>query len=177
MVPQKCGTTTAYSWKDGKNNMVDSSETTEMVDTQPKVNKTTDRLDQLEAMIAGLASAVEGLTSKLAAPQGMGRALSPEALLEGGVDDVRRRVIDLKYPGRAESGFQPDDIVTPKPGSKFEGMIRAGLKLDSDDPTPLGQIISYMYTTKREGESKYKVFFKGYGKNGCLESELEKVEL
>jgi hypothetical protein len=157
--------------------MVEGSETIEMVDTQPKANKTTDRLDQLESMITGLASAVEGLTSKLAGPQGVNRTLKPEALLEGSVDDVRRRVIDLKYPGRAESGFQPEDIVMPKPGSKFEGMVRNGLKLSSDDPTPLGQIISYMYTTKREGESKYKVFFKGYGKDGCLESELEKVEL
>jgi hypothetical protein len=157
--------------------MVESSETTEMVDTQPKANKTTDRLDQLEGMIAGLASSVEGLASKLANPQSFNRTLKPESLLEGSVTDVRQRVIDLKYPGRAESGFQPDDIVIPKPGSKFEGMIRKGLKLSPDDPMPLGQIISYMYTTKREGESKYKVFFKGYGKNGCLESELEKVEL
>ena len=157
--------------------MVESSETTEMVDTQPKANKTTDRLDQLENMLVGLASAVEGLTSKLASPQGVNRTLKPESLLEGSVDDVRRRVIDLKYPGRAESGLQPDDIVMPKPGSQFEGMVRNGLKLSSDDPTPLGQIISYMYTTKREGEAKYKVFFKGYGKDGCLGSELERVEL
>ena len=157
--------------------MVEGSEATEVVDTQPKANKTTDRLDQLENMLVGLASAVEGLTSKLAGPQGVNRTLKPEALLEGSVDDVRKRVIDLKYPGRAESGFQPDDIVLPKPGSQFEGMVRNGLKLDSDDPTPLGQIISYMYTTKREGEAKYKVFFKGYGKDGCLESELERVEL
>ena len=157
--------------------MVESSETTEVVDTQPKANKTTDRLDQLENMLVGLASAVEGLTSKLAAPQGVNRTLKPESLLEGSVDDVRKRVIDLKYPGRAESGLQPDDIVMPKPGSQFEGMVRNGLKLDSDDPTPLGQIISYMYTTKREGEAKYKVFFKGYGIDGCLESELERVEL
>jgi len=157
--------------------MVESSETIEVVDTQPKANKTTDRLDQLENMLVGLASAVEGLTSKLAGPQGVNRTLKPEALLEGSVDDVRKRVIDLKYPGRAESGFQPDDIVIPKPGSQFEGMVRNGLKLESDDPTPLGQIISYMYTTKREGEAKYKVFFKGYGKDGCLESELERVDL
>ena len=157
--------------------MVESSETTEVVDTQPKANKTTDRLDQLENMLVGLASAVEGLTSKLAGPQGVNRTLKPEALLEGSVDDVRKRVIDLKYPGRAESGFQPDDIVLPKSGSQFEGQIRNGLKLQSDDPTPLGQIISYMYTTKREGEAKYKVFFKGYGKDGCLESELERVDL
>ena len=157
--------------------MVESSETIEMVDTQPKANKTTDRLDQLEDMIAGLVGTVEGLTSKLAAPQGMSRTLKPEALLEGSVEDVRKRVIDLKYPGRAESGFQPNDIVMPKPGSQFEGQVRNGLKLDSDDPTPLGQIITYMYVTKREGEAKYKVFFKGYGKDGCLESELEKVDL
>jgi hypothetical protein len=157
--------------------MVESSETTEVVDTQPKANKTTDRLDQLEDMIAGLVGTVEGLTSKLAAPQGMSRTLKPEALLEGSVEDVRKRVIDLKYPGRAESGLQPNDIVMPKPGSQFEGRVRNGLKLGSDDPTPLGQIITYMYTTKREGEAKYKVFFKGYGKDGCLESELEKVEL
>ena len=157
--------------------MVESSETTEVVDTQPKANKTTDRLDQLENMLVGLASAVEGLTSKLASPEGVNRTLKPESLLEGSVDDVRRRVIDLKYPGRAESGLQPDDIVMPKPGSQFEGMVRNGLKLSSDDPTPLGQIISYMYTTKREGEAKYKVFFKGYGKDGCLGSELERVEL
>ena len=157
--------------------MVESSETTEVVDTQPKANKTTDRLDQLEDMLVGLASAVEGLTSKLAGPQGVNRTLKPEALLEGSVDDVRRRVIDLKYPGRAENGLQPDDIVMPKPGSQFEGMVRNGLKLSSDDPTPLGQIISYMYTSKREGEAKYKVFFKGYGKDGCLESERERVEL
>ena len=157
--------------------MVESSETTEVVDTQPKANKTTDRLDQLENMLVGLASAVEGLTSKLAAPQGVNRTLKPESLLEGSVDDVRKRVIDLKYPGRAESGCQPDDIVLPTPGSQFEGMVRNGLKLESDDPTPLGQIISYMYTTKRGGEAKYKVFFKGYGKDGCLESELERVDL
>ena len=157
--------------------MVEGSEATEVVDTQPKANKTTDRLDQLENMLVGLASAVEGLTSKLAGPQGVNRTLKPEALLEGSVDDVRKRVIDLKYPGRAESGFQPDDIVLPKPGSQFERMVRNGLKLESDDPTPLGQIISYMYTTKREGEAKYKVFFKGYGKDGCLESELERVDL
>ena len=157
--------------------MVEGSEATEVVDTQPKANKTTDKLDQLEDMLTGLASAVEGLTSKLAGPQGVNRTLKPEALLEGSVDDVRKRVIDLKYPGRAESGFQPDDIVLPKPGSQFEGMVRNGLKLESDDPTPLGQIISYMYTTKREGEAKYKVFFKGYGKDGCLESELERVDL
>ena len=157
--------------------MVEGSETTEVVDTQPKANKTTDRLDQLENMLVGLASGVEGLTSKLASPQGVNRTLNPESLLEGSVDDVRRRVIDLKYPGRAESGLQPDEVVIPKPGSEFEAKIRRGLKLSSDDPTPLGQIISYMYTTKREGESKYKVFFKGYGKDGCLESELERVEL
>ena len=157
--------------------MVEGSETTEVVDTQPKANKTTDRLDQLENMLVGLASAVEGLTSKLASPQGVNRTLNPESLLEGSVDDVRRRVIDLKYPGRAESGLQPDEVVMPKPGSEFEAKIRRGLKLSSDDPIPLGQIISYMYTTKREGESKYKVFFKGYGKDGCLESELERVEL
>ena len=157
--------------------MVEGSETTEVVDTQPKANKTTDRLDQLENMLVGLASAVEGLTSKLASPQGVNRTLNPESLLEGSVDDVRRRVIDLKYPGRAESGLQPDEVVIPKPGSEFEAKIRRGLKLSSDAPTPLGQIISYMYTTKREGESKYKVFFKGYGKDGCLESELERVEL
>ena len=157
--------------------MVEGSETTEVVDTQPKANKTTDRLDQLENMLVGLASAVEGLTSKLASPQGVNRTLNPESLLEGSVDDVRRRVIDLKYPGRAESGLQPDEVVIPKPGSEFEAKIRRGLKISSDDPTPLGQIISYMYTTKREGESKYKVFFKGYGKDGCLESELERVEL
>ena len=157
--------------------MVESSEATELVDTQPKANKTTDRLDQLEDMIAGLVNTVEGLTSKLAAPQGMSRTLKPEALLEGSVEDVRQRVIDLKYPGRAESGLQPNDIVMPKPGSQFEGQVRNGLKLDSDDPTPLGQIITYMYVTKKEGEAKYKVFFKGYGKDGCLESELEKVDL
>jgi len=157
--------------------MVESSEITEVVDTQPKANKTTDRLDQLEGMIAGLVNTVEGLTSKLASPQGMSRTLRPEALLEGSVEDVRKRVIDLKYPGRAESGLQPNDIVMPKSGSQFEGQVRNGLKLGSDDPTPLGQIIAYMYTTKREGEAKYKVFFKGYGKDGCLESELEKVEL
>jgi len=158
--------------------MVESSETIEVVDTQPKVTKTTDRLDQLENMIVGLASSVSELSSKLTSgPQTVNRTLNPEALLEGSVDDIRRRVIDLKYPGRAENGFQPDDIVMPKPGSQFEGMVRNGLKLQSDDPTPLGQIISYMYTTKREGEAKYKVFFKGYGKDGCLESELERVEL
>ena len=159
--------------------MVESSETTEVVDTQPKASKTTDRLDQLEEMMIGLASSVSELSSKLTANnvQGVNRTLNPEALLEGSIDDVRRRVIDLKYPGRAEEGFQPDAIVMPKPGSQFEGMVRNGLKLSSDDPTPLGQIISYMYTTKREGEAKYKVFFKGYGKDGCLESELERVEL
>ena len=157
--------------------MVESSETTEMVDTQPKANKTKDRLDQLEEMIAGLASSVEGLTSKLAGPQGVNRTLNPEALLEGSVDDVRRRVIDLKYPGRAESGFQPDDIIIPKPGSELEGKVRYGLRLDTDDPTPLGTVLNYMYVTKREGEPKYKVFFKGYGKDGCLASELERVDL
>ena len=157
--------------------MVESSETTELVDTQPKANKTTDRLAQLEEMIVGLASTVEGLTSKLANPQAVNRTLNPEALLEGTVEDVRKRVIDLKYPGRAESGFQPDDIVMPKPGSEFERKVRGGLKLEGDAPTPLGQIINYMYVTKREDEVKYKVFFKGYGKDGCLESELVKVEL
>jgi len=157
--------------------MVESSEATELVDTQPKVNKTTDRLDQLEQMIAGLASSVEGLTSKLANPQAVNRTLNPEALLEGSVEDVRKRVIDLKYPGRAENGLQPDDIVLPKPGSEFERKVRRGLKLEGDVPTPLGQVINYMYVTKRENEVKYKVFFKGYGKDGCLESELEKVEL
>ena len=159
--------------------MVESSETTEVVDTQPKASKTTDRLDQLEEMIIGLASSVNELSSKLttSGTQGVNRTLNPEALLEGSIDDVRRRVIDLKYPGRAESGLQPDEVVIPKPGSEFEAKIRRGLKLSSDDPIPLGQIISYMYTTKRAGESKYKVFFKGYGKDGCLESELERVEL
>jgi hypothetical protein len=157
--------------------MVESSEATEVVDTQPKANKTTDRLDQLEDIIAGLADTVEGLINKMSAPQGLSRTLSPEAMLEGDVDDVRRRVIDLKYPGRSESGYQPNDIVVPKEGSQFEARVRRGLGLASEDPAPLGQIISYMYVTKREGEPKYKVFFKGYGKDGCLESELERVEL
>ena len=157
--------------------MVESSEATEVVDTQPKTNKTTDRLDQLEDMIAGLASTVEGLTSRLTSPQGISRTLGPEAMLEGTVDDVRRRVIDLKYPGRAESGLQAEDIIMPKPGSQLEGKVRKGLRLAEGEPTPLGTVLTYMYVTKREGESKYKVFFKGYGKDGCLESELERVDL
>jgi hypothetical protein len=157
--------------------MVESSEAIEVVDTQPKANKTTDRLDQLESMIAGLASTVEGLTSKLAGPQGISRTLSPEAMLEGTVDDVRKRVIDLKYPGRAENGFQSDDIIMPKPGSELEVKVRHGLRLKEDEPTPLGTVLNYMYVTKREGEPKYKVFFKGYGKDGCLASELERVDL
>ena len=157
--------------------MVESSETTEVVDTQPRAPKTTDRLDSLEEMIIGLARTVDGLTSTLAAPQGLNRTVAPDKLLEGSMDDVRKRVIDLKYPGRAESGFQPDDIIIPKPGSELEGKVRNGLRLDTDDPTPLGTVLTYMYVTKREGESKYKVFFKGYGKDGCLESELERVEL
>jgi len=62
--------------------MVESSETTEMVDTQPKAIKTTDRLDQLENMIVGLANTVEGLASKLTTgAQGVNRTLKPEALL------------------------------------------------------------------------------------------------
>jgi hypothetical protein len=157
--------------------MVESSEAIEVVDTQPKANKTTERLDQIESMIAGLANTVEGLTSKLAGPQGISRTLSPEAMLEGTVDDVRKRVIDLKYPGRAESGLQADDIITPKSGSELESKVRRGLRLNEDEPTPLGTVLNYMYVTKREGEPKYKVFFKGYGKDGCLASELERVDL
>jgi len=157
--------------------MVESSETTEVVDTQPKPTKTADRIDTLEEMIIGLARTVDGLTSTLAAPQGLNRTVAPDKLLEGTMDDVRKRVIDLKYPGRADEGFQPDDIIVPKSGSELEGKVRHGLKLGEDEPTPLGTVLNYMYVTKREGESKYKVFFKGYGKDGCLESELERVEL
>jgi hypothetical protein len=157
--------------------MVESSETTEVVDTQPKPAKTSDRIDQLEDMIIGLARTVDGLSSALAAPQGLNRTVAPEKLLEGSMDDVRKRVIDLKYPGRAEDGFQADDIIMPKEGSELEGKVRYGLRLGEDEPTPLGTVLNYMYVTKREGEAKYKVFFKGYGKDGCLESELERVDL
>ena len=157
--------------------MVESSETTEVVDTQPKPAKTSDRIDQLEDMIIGLARTVDGLSSALAAPQGLNRTVAPDKLLEGSMDDVRKRVIDLKYPGRAESGFQADDIIMPKPGSELEGKVRYGLRLDEGEPTPLGTGLNYMYVTKREGEPKYKVFFKGYGKDGCLESELERIDL
>mgnify|MGYP003659128888 FL=1 len=157
--------------------MVESSETTELVDTQPKTAKKTDRIDQLEEMIIGLARTVDGLTSSLAAPQGLNRTVAPDKLLEGSVDDVRKRVIDLKYPGRAAAGFQADDIIMPKPGSALENKVRHGLNLGPDDATPLGTVLNYMYVTKREQETKYKVFFKGYGKDGCLESELERIDL
>ena len=157
--------------------MVESSETTELVDTQPKTAKKTDRIDQLEEMIIGLARTVDGLTSSLAAPQGLNRTVTPDKLLEGSVDDVRKRVIDLKYPGRAAAGFQADDIIMPKPGSDLENKVRHGLRLGPDDATPLGTVLNYMYVTKREQETKYKVFFKGYGKDGCLESELERIDL
>ena len=157
--------------------MVESSETTEVVDTQPKTTKKVDRVDQLEEMIIGLARTVDVLSSALAAPQGLNRTVAPDKLLEGSMDDVRKRVIDLKYPGRAEAGFQPDDIVMPLPGSELEGKVRHGLKLNTDEPTPLGTVLNYMYVTKREGEPKYKVFFRGYGKDGCLASELQRVEL
>ena len=157
--------------------MVESSETTEVVDTQPKPAKTSDRIDQLEDMIIGLARTVDGLSSALAAPQGLNRTVAPDKLLEGSIEDVRKRVIDLKYPGRAEEGFQPDDVIVPLPGSELEGKVRSGLRLGSDEPTPLGTVLNYMYVTKREGEPKYKVFFKGYGKDGCLESELERIDL
>ena len=156
--------------------MAEGSEAAEAVDTQPKP-KATDRLDQLEAMITGLASTVENLSSKMAGPQGIPRTFGPEKLLEGTVDDVRRRIIDLKYPGRETEGFQPDEIVMVREDSSKAKAMRNGLKLDNDEPLPLGTIISYMYVTKREGEAKYKVYFKGYGKDGCLESELERVEL
>ena len=157
--------------------MVESSETTEVVDTQPKPAKTSDRIDLLEDMIIGLARTVDGLSSALAAPQGLNRTVAPDKLLEGSMDDVRKRVIDLKYPGRAERGLQADDIIMPKPGSELEGKVRYGLRLDEGEPTPLGTVLNYMYVTKREGEPKYKVFFKGYGKDGCLESELERIDL
>ena len=157
--------------------MVESSETTEVVDTQPKPAKTSDRIDQLEDMIIGLARTVDGLSSALAAPQGLNRTVAPDKLLEGSIEDVRKRVIDLKYPGRAEEGFQPDDVIVPLPGSELEGKVRSGLRLGSDEPTPLGTVLNYMYVTKREGEPKYKVFFRGYGKHGCLASELQRVEL
>ena len=157
--------------------MVESSETTEVVDTQPKPAKTSDRIDQLEDMIIGLARPVDGLSSALAAPQGLNRTVAPDKLLEGSIEDVRKRVIDLKYPGRAEEGFQPDDVIVPLPGSELEGKVRSGLRLGSDEPTPLGTVLNYMYVTKREGEPKYKVFFRGYGKDGCLASELQRVEL
>ena len=157
--------------------MVESSETTEVVDTQPKPAKTSDRIDQLEDMIIGLARTVDGLSSALAAPQGLNRTVAPDKLLEGSIEDVRKRVIDLKYPGRAEEGFQPDDVIVPLPGSELEGKVRSGLRLGSDEPTPLGTVLNYMYVTKREGEPKYKVFFRGYGKDGCLASELQRVEL
>ena len=157
--------------------MVESSETTEVVDTQPQPAKTSDRIDQLEDMIIGLARTVDGLSSALAAPQGLNRTVAPDKLLEGSIEDVRKRVIDLKYPGRAEEGFQPDDVIVPLPGSELEGKVRSGLRLGSDEPTPLGTVLNYMYVTKREGEPKYKVFFRGYGKDGCLASELQRVEL
>ena len=157
--------------------MVESSETTEVVDTQPKPANTSDRIDELEDMIIGLARTVDGLSSALAAPQGLNRTVAPDKLLEGSIEDVRKRVIDLKYPGRAEEGFQPDDVIVPLPGSELEGKVRSGLRLGSDEPTPLGTVLNYMYVTKREGEPKYKVFFRGYGKDGCLASELQRVEL
>ena len=157
--------------------MVESSETTEVVDTQPKPTKASDRIDQLEDMIIGLARTVDGLSSALAAPQGLNRTVAPDKLLEGSIEDVRKRVIDLKYPGRAEEGFQPDDVIVPLPGSELEGKVRSVLRLGSDEPTPLGTVLNYMYVTKREGEPKYKVFFRGYGKDGCLASELQRVEL
>ena len=157
--------------------MVESSETTEVVDTQPKPAKTSDRIDQLEDMIIGLARTVDGLSSALAAPQGLNRTVAPDKLLEGSIEDVRKRVIDLKYPGRAEEGFKPDDVIVPLPGSELEGKVRSGLRLGSDEPTPLGTVLNYMYVTKREGEPKYKVFFRGYGKDGCLARERQRVEL
>ena len=157
--------------------MVESSETTEVVDTQPKPAKTSDRIDQLEDMIIGLARTVDGLSSALAAPQGLNRTVAPDKLLEGSIEDVRKRVIDLKYPGRAEEGVQPDDVIVPLPGSELEGKLRSGLRLGSDEPTPLGTVLNYMYVTKREGEPKYKVFFRGYGKDGCLARERQRVEL
>ena len=66
---------------------------------------------------------------------------------------------------------------TPNWDKITEGKVRHGLKLGPDDATPLGTVLNYMYVTKKEQETKYKVFFKGYGKDGCLESELERIDL
>ncbi len=147
------------------------------------------RIDAVEGALASIADAVSGIAAQLgelsraqSAPARLPLTDSPEARLNRDPRDEAertRRVYDFKNPRGPLDNLRPDDVVEPVAGSEFDGRVRSALHLGEDDVAPLGTILTYMFTTRdragKPGQPKYKVYFKGYGQDGCTHDQLRLV--
>ena len=154
-------------------------------DSKPKTQA--QRIDAVEDALASIADAVSGIATQVgdlsraaAAPAQMSRTESPEARMNrGGELDQTRRVQDFLNPRGPLDNLQPDDVVVPVKGSEMDLRVRNALNLTEDDLEPLGTVLTYMFTTRAKNgkpcQPKYKVYFKGYGQDGCTHEQLRLV--
>lgn len=163
--------------------MADTGEVT----TDSGDSKKPSRLEAVESAIEAMASALGTISNQVSDlarmnPGQLRRAESPEAMLQAdptGKEAQRSRMVkDYLNPRGPLDNFQPEDVVSVKPGSDLEKTMRTAtspggsLKYPENTDLPLGQILTYMYTA-RNGHPKYKVHFKGWGQDGCTQDNLE----
>ena len=150
-----------------------------LVTSKSRAPSTTERLTQLETSMQSIAESMAALNNAVG-DLGRGHmpiAETPDAIIQAGgrnKAELRRRVEDLKNPRNQETGLQNNDVVSVIGGSELDQKMRSGLRISKEEDTPLGVIISYMFT-KRDGARKYKVYFKGYGQDGCTEHDIALV--
>lgn len=154
-------------------------------DSKPKndserIGAVEDALASIANAVAGIASQVGALTSAASSPARMSLTESPEARMNrDGELEQTRRVHDFLNPRGPLDNLRPDDIVVPVKGSEMDSRVRNALGLTEDDLEPLGTVLTYMFTTRdrpgRKGQPKYKVYFKGYGQDGCTHEQLRLV--
>lgn len=142
---------------------------------------------QIREQIAGIASRVEALEKAPSLSHKLPTTFSPErnvdAYLKGMAKEEQRdgikQVKDLANPYLTEEGIQARDIVALRPGSERDRLYRA-YAAKGGEPVPegqliYGQVLQYLFVAKTKqakGKRKYKVEFKGFGKDGVLEDEL-----
>lgn len=155
-----------------------------------------DRLDRLEAMMLKMA---ETTTTAITANQEAIKELSksidglknrrmpshpgPEQELGGFLKEMKvgdsrdgvRMVKDLLNPRNSDEALRSGDYVAIKPDTWKYMKWAESLKLKPGEPI-VGKVLQYLDTPKsgeKAGQRTYKVHFKGIGRDGVAEDEIE----
>ena len=144
-----------------------------------------ERLAGIEATLGKLAASIEALSQQKPAPQAMRMAPKEADLYAEAIKQLtkpgqmvdRSRTMDLLNPrAHLEGKFAEDDVVRLRADSDMAKRIKKSKHYHGEPDEPiLGRVMRFMQTDG-QGVKKYKVDFRGVGKDGCRETELELVK-